>query len=455
MIEKEIDFFYGDNNSEVFQLVHPSNFTKTADYSEDLLAYVKGLKAKVDSTYALVNALSAGEFYGSNRNGDFFPEQSLREYHKTFEALGHVYKHHVNKDPKLSFGKVVFSHYNSDMHRVELILELDNSKAKDIVERLNGGELPAVSMGCRVPWDECSICHNRAANRSQYCEHLLTQMNKVMSSGQRVYAINTMPKFFDISVVLIPADKTAGFLAKVASYGENISEKFTKNLTITNKLTSLSKLAQMNTLAEIKKTVQANVESISEDPRDLIRSSQSKLSTEMIKKLAEYPLSDVLSTFLGLRVMPLKEDFQKIALYAEGKFKEADELEAQNITFTIDNDTTAQELPNVTLNNFNEKIAEILFDVLPGLTLTKEMVTTRVLTKLAMDGNENIFPTPRPSERSTISKFFFSSEEDPTLTAHKNPVVPLGILGGLYYGYAKLFNNHSSEGFRSFMLQNK
>ena len=119
MIEKEILFEYGDNDSEVLQLVHPDNFVKTAEYSQTLVDFIKTLKEKVDKTYALVNALSAGEYYGSNRNGDYFPEEALKEYHKTFEALGHVYRHHVNKDPKKSMGRVVFSHYNRDMHRVE------------------------------------------------------------------------------------------------------------------------------------------------------------------------------------------------------------------------------------------------------------------------------------------------------------------------------------------------
>ena len=37
-------------------------------------------------------------------------------------------------------------------------------------------------------------------------------MNSVKDNGERVYAINTMPKFFDLSVVTIPADRTAGFI---------------------------------------------------------------------------------------------------------------------------------------------------------------------------------------------------------------------------------------------------
>ncbi|KKM66718.1 hypothetical protein LCGC14_1478350, partial [marine sediment metagenome] len=277
MIEKEIFFEYGDNNSEVLQLVHPNNFVKTAEYSQVLVDFIKTLKERVDKTYALVNALSAGEFYGSNRNGDYFPEGALKEYHKTFEALGHVYRHHVNKDPKKSMGRVMFSHYNPEMHRVELILELDRKKSEDILTRLDKGDLPAVSMGCRVPWDECSICGNRAKTRKEYCDHLTKSMNKVMSGGQRVVAINRMPKFFDLSVVLIPADKTAGFLSKVAGYKkEGFISKVSAAVTAPSLDVALQKIAEQDTYAEIRKNVEAKVDCVSMDPKLLIRNSQSR-----------------------------------------------------------------------------------------------------------------------------------------------------------------------------------
>ena len=216
-MDKIITYEYGDHNSEVLRLLHPGRLTKTADYSEELLEYIKNLRRLDGNSYALVNALSSGEYYGSNKNGDYFPERALKDYHKTFEALGRVYRHHINKDPKKSMGKIVFSHYNPKMRRVELILELDKHKAGDILERLESGRLPSVSMGCKVPFDVCSICNNRAKTRAEYCDHLTKEMGKTYSDGRKVYAVNTMPKFFDLSVVTIPADRTAGFLSKVAS----------------------------------------------------------------------------------------------------------------------------------------------------------------------------------------------------------------------------------------------
>ena len=115
MIEKLLTYDYGDNNSEVLQLLHPGHLTKTAGYSDELQSFIEALKQNDDKSYALVNALGAGEYFGANKNGDYFPEDVLKQYHKTFEALAHVYRHHVNKDPKKSMGKVVFSHYNPKM----------------------------------------------------------------------------------------------------------------------------------------------------------------------------------------------------------------------------------------------------------------------------------------------------------------------------------------------------
>lgn len=307
-MDKRVDYIYGDHNSSVLTLIHPGHLTKTAEISEELQQFVKDLKRKVDVTYALVNALSAGEYYGSNRNGDYFPEQALLAYHKTFEALGGIYKHHINKDSTLSMGKIIFSHYNPVMHRVELILELDNRKASPVISALEKGELPAVSMGCRVPYDVCSICGNRAKTRALYCDHLRNQMNETLSDGRKVYAINTMPKFFDISVVTIPAERTAGFIRrllvgevdKVASYNTNhlSLDKF------------LEKTANFDTLANINKIINGQVEAASPDPNKLVLLSQKKFNKEQIEKLSTFPFNDVLSTMLALRVIPYREDFK-------------------------------------------------------------------------------------------------------------------------------------------------
>lgn len=191
--------------------------SKLASEAED---WSRSIQPKPGKTYILVLAMGASEYYGPNRNGDAFREPELRKTYKTFETNAHVYKSHVNKDPNKSYGRVVKAFYNDHMHRVELVLEIDNSKAPDIVDKVNSGQSVAVSMGCKIKYDVCSICGNKAPTRAQYCTHLRNELNKIYADGRIVCADNPNPNFFDISIVWRPADKTGYMLKKVASSRE-------------------------------------------------------------------------------------------------------------------------------------------------------------------------------------------------------------------------------------------
>jgi len=198
--------------------------------------------------YILVNALGAGEYWGSNVNGDFFPEKSLIHAPSNWEQLpfeemkrvgqswdygfptfmnAHPYKHHMNKDPSRAFGRVELAVWNPKMHRVELVLYLDRAlcmqfDAMDVIERIERGEFPDVSMGCKVPFDVCMICGKQSKTPNDYCEHAAMMMNKILPDGRKVCVRNDFPRFFDISIVFIGADKTAKVMAKLAQVGRQI-----------------------------------------------------------------------------------------------------------------------------------------------------------------------------------------------------------------------------------------
>lgn len=175
------------------------------------------LKPKEGKFYLHINALGAGEYYGANRNADFFPAANLKECYKTFEETGYIYRHHLNKDPSKAMGKVLHAIYNDRMHRVELIAELDMILAKDIYDRIQAGDYPSTSMACKTAYDVCSICGNKAHTRQEYCVHLTTQLNRVLPNGQKVMALNLAPlRFIDQSIVIKPADVTSSVLQKVA-----------------------------------------------------------------------------------------------------------------------------------------------------------------------------------------------------------------------------------------------
>jgi hypothetical protein len=201
--------------------------TKHASVGAD---FFKTIQPVPGHSIVYVLAVSAWERYGENRNGDGFPDQpymahaggiqeteTLQKHYKSFESVGNVFLSHVNTDPIKAVGRVIKAFWNDSMKRVELLLDVDNAKAPRVVERIEAGEYPAVSMGTRVPWDVCSLpsCLNHAPTRAQYCDHLRFQMRDVVN-GVKVAALNPSCKFFDISWVVRPADPNAYMLKKVA-----------------------------------------------------------------------------------------------------------------------------------------------------------------------------------------------------------------------------------------------
>lgn len=196
---------------------------------------------KPEPGHQFIHLISMGamDHYGANRNGDGFNEKratfefpfpgkgvpksvelggGLIQYHPTFLKHAKVYRHHKNDNPELSIGDVVAEAYNPEMKRGELIIKVpENDEWMAHLEKLaSGGDL-AFSMSCRVPYDICSTCGNRAKNRAEYCDHLKNHMTEITKTGHQVFAINDEPTFFDISRVFKPADRIAFSLRKVAS----------------------------------------------------------------------------------------------------------------------------------------------------------------------------------------------------------------------------------------------
>lgn len=213
---------------------------KYASCHPDALEQIRTCTPEPGHTILLVIAMSASEFYGPNRNGDGFsegpvsmqmlegpwagqvrqlitPEQAMPHHIGSF-LRGHAFLHHQNTDPAKAVGRVLGSHYNWDMHRPELVLDILDSKAAQFAQRIRAGERPAVSMGTRVPYDVCTTCGNQAPSRAQYCEHVrdiivrdgaTNGMCVIRSDGAQHYVLNPSPSFFDISLVFKPADRIA------------------------------------------------------------------------------------------------------------------------------------------------------------------------------------------------------------------------------------------------------
>lgn len=360
------------------QRIKLANFDELKSQGADIASFLESFKPNPGFTYLHVIAMGAGEYYGCNVNGDYFPEKDLIARHHTFVEQAKVFKEHDNKPTSPSFGNVVFSWYNPKMHRVELILALDKIKGEEFIRRQDAGEQLEVSMGCfpagtlitmadgsqkpietvapgervrthrgrprkvvtamthrytgkmytftiaatpnipehtitatqehpilvyldlntaidqaeasldwvdaqniklgdrviqnpyeessytvfecgevtniavediadtpvynlsveedesfvaenvavhncRVRFDVCSICGNKATAKNPYCEHIKYHKREVYPDGKQAYMINVNPTFFDISIVRRRADKIAYVLNKVASINSAVS----------------------------------------------------------------------------------------------------------------------------------------------------------------------------------------------------------------------------------------
>lgn len=261
----------------------------SSDLLPDVVRYIERLRPTDDSQYVLVNAMGSGEFFGSNINGDHFPEAALihmppnwtgnplidkivsKKWPYGFPTFynAHPYAHHRNKDTSRAFGEVELATWNPRMHRVELVVRVDRNKClqfggSSVWDRLRLGQYPDVSMGTKVPYDTCSICldwplyrealatvkprhihpgqaalqfHKQlkakngvgiqglSVTRNDYCEHAKTMMNKILSDGRKVWVFNDFPRMFDISFVFIGADKTAKVMLFIFHNGKTYSTK--------------------------------------------------------------------------------------------------------------------------------------------------------------------------------------------------------------------------------------
>jgi len=402
---KFLDFEpYSDNGVPYIVRLHSDYLEKTASMDSDLKNAIDSLEAKDGKIYLLVNALGAGEYWSSNKNGDYFPDKILKQYHKTFEALAQVYKHHKNKPHQgdRTYGKVVFSHYNDEMHRVELIIEVDKKAAPDIVERIERGELPALSMGCKVPFDICSVCGNKAKTPREYCHHVKRgSINRIdRETEKKAYLINTRPKFFDISFVTIPADRTASVFKKVA---EAEAEIITYSASVAEDLFKKAKIKE----ADITKEIETKVVAVSDTPKGLLRATQNDIPVNTIKDLSrKNSIAEILSTLLGLRIMPTRRDFQRIVLNGQGGGSLSDRLDRENKIFPYvisdSSELPPEALPSRLLNrNQNPLFRGLIRDH----SLSKPLISIRILrmSKLAAVNEEVVMYTP---ETQKLGEFY-------------------------------------------------
>ena len=303
--------------------------------SDALTAF--NIKPEIGSASIHLITTGAGEYYSANHNADYFNESSrkvkfpegfvkeamlgggLEEYHSTFLKYGAVYRDHFNsKKGGTPEGEIVWEKYNRDMHRGELVIKVKEEKWEPELEKLAKEEPVYFSMGCGVPEDICSICSNRAANRSSYCQHLRFQKLAILEDGSMVFAYNDKPHFHDISLVAKPADRIAFGLQKVASATKFVedeaglylptslvraisSKKEADRYEILQKLAKLEENVAKNSNAELRTLTESFIKTAEEEDK-------------IVKELKDFPQEKLFSSLINNNSMLTPNTFVSIVL---------------------------------------------------------------------------------------------------------------------------------------------
>ena len=247
-----------------------------------------------------------------------------------------IVAHNCNKDPEKGFGKVVVSVWNPRMYRVELLLQISRVKARelghgDLIDALDRGEHPAVSMGMRTPYDVCLMCGHKSRTRRDYCKHARPgAMGTIHPDGRQNGVDNPVFKAFDISFVLIGADQTSFAIEKVAyanlmgplaqlAAAENARqlEKEGGHKTAADKLATLK-------FAEIRKRIPT---------MDKMQNTEDDIPADTLNAMAKKPLGNALSSAAAGGIVLKPHEFQRIVLVRMGRPDYADMLDRSNSVF--------------------------------------------------------------------------------------------------------------------------
>lgn len=477
MIEKEV-LFFGHTEAGIFaQALFPTRMEKTAasigadwDTAPAIKAYIKTITDddRKKYVYVLVNALGAGEFFGSNINADYFPWDSLchegDDYgYRTF-LNAHAFQHHANKDPERAFGVPVVSVLNPKMKRVELVIRLDRELAKKlgadgIITRIENGEFPDVSMGCKVPFDICSICDHHSKTRNDYCQHMrppeelrgVYGPNKILPDGRKIFVVNTRPRFFDISFVFIGADKTAKVMAKLASKGDQLcigsvcaipnagvsgpvlydqhgdvigtehlrkvascnqgeglrgpcgrlcSECSDRELCHTDKLAAAFgiKQAAHSKLSEIIKSVPSGIFATKKLPE--VEKREPDISHSDLDQMAEKPLSSVLGSISRAGIVLKPHEFQHLVLRRMGEDGLLDELNDKHKVFR-----QVDQFSDTKIDGIDEAIDSV-FALLKRYIKERTSLGSSFQLRIMISGDrvKNALPTRTPIRHSLLDK---------------------------------------------------
>lgn len=437
-----------DGDELAVRLIEAGRMTKVAGMLPMVEEFTSRLKPDPKFMFTLVNAMGYSEFFGPNSNRDYYGYNP----HLNFNGLLHapetcdchgefkgwqtdpvvqqrvakswpfgypsyygatVYAHHKNSDPtSLGFGDVVFAAPNEAMKRIELVMRVDVDLAAQrghsaILDRIARGDRVDVSMGCKVPFDLCSICtdwetvkkakkgydpkrhsspgvailayhrtvkpiRGLAVTKADYCSHMVEQPGATLDDGRKVFVYNDYPRFFDISFVWVGADRTARVMWFMGAGGSTAGMKRRPSSIgeIVKGASDMTKTAHLDTVkrSEVKKS-----EMEKEIPGGLARKIEICANNEVdmpFGPLATFSkthgMKTLLSTLAGLGIVLKPQEFHAVVgAHSPLQAKVASMAAEKNMTFRTSLGgyaTGAAVDPSL----FSLKLAQELMEYVPG-----------------------------------------------------------------------------------------
>ena len=279
-----------------------------------------------------------------------------------------------------------------------------------------------VSHNCRVKYDRCNICNNKAATRKQYCKHAKNYLGKIIDhetaekwskelgrkilAGTRVVVYNDFPKFFDISIVNIGADRVSFILGKAASESHIISSIDLAEVYYEDVDQFFDKIAQVKKQSDIKKQVGAlgpddidgKVAPIGEQSM-ILKALKAKVKQSIeaepeiakgtLNTISNFPLSTILSSMTNLGIHPSPREFQRIVLVNVGEKRLADKLDDANMVFDHKEPVKPHFL-NISKNNTNNFIMRLLSSIIPERSCYPHFLEPRIKIIMIKTANNTL-----------------------------------------------------------------
>lgn len=152
---------------------------------------------------------------GANDNGDFFSHEELLKCYKTFIGKA-VFVDHDNENVEKARGIILDAVYNPRGKFVELLKAIDKKAYPELARAIEMSYVTSTSMGCRVDYSICTICHNKSHTEEDFCEHVKHYKGSTFN-GLPVWEDNYSVNFFEDSLVSQPADMSARIMERIAS----------------------------------------------------------------------------------------------------------------------------------------------------------------------------------------------------------------------------------------------